>query len=59
MSGDTLTKEIQKSLLPVCDKPYHNIKENVPDWEELIFLRYCIVVAYWLHNMYLPETRDD
>jgi len=22
-------------ILSVCDKPYHKIKENIPQWEEL------------------------
>jgi len=25
----------KESILPVCDKPYHNIKENMPQGEEL------------------------
>jgi len=24
-----------ESILPVCDKPYHKIKENMPHGEEL------------------------
>jgi len=25
----------KESILPVCDKPYHKIKENMPHGEEL------------------------
>jgi len=36
MSGDNLTSENTKeSILPVCDKPLHKSKENLPHWEEL------------------------
>jgi len=28
LSGDNLTLQIQKSVLAVCDKPYHTNKEN-------------------------------
>jgi len=27
----------KESILPVCDKPYHKIKENLPHWEGLDF----------------------
>jgi len=36
LSADNLAKKIQKeSILPVCDKPYHKIKENMPPGVEL------------------------
>ena len=25
----------KESILPVCDKPYHTVKENLPQWVEL------------------------
>jgi len=25
----------KENLLPVCNKPYHDLKENLPHWEEL------------------------
>jgi len=34
-----------ESTLQVFDKPYHNIKENLPHWEELENLR-----TYALHR---------
>ena len=37
---------MQKSILPVCDKPNHKIKENLPHLEEL-----DIVLNYALHFM--------
>jgi len=39
MSADNLTNENTKeSILPVCDKPYHKIKENMPLGGELKYL---------------------
>jgi len=39
LSGDKLTiASIYKSLLPVCDKPYHKFKENLPHLEDLEYL---------------------
>jgi len=37
-----ITKE---SLLPVCDKPYHTIKENLLQWAELQNLWYYVLLA--------------
>jgi len=38
----------KKSLLPVCDKPYHKIKENRPNWEELEKLwNYALTNTYF------------
>jgi len=35
----------KENLLPVCDYPYHKIKENLPHWEELENLsNYALVV---------------
>jgi len=46
LSADNPTKEKTKeNILPVCDKPYHNIKENMPLGEGLENLwNYSLVV---------------
>jgi len=35
LSADNLTYKIQKSILPVCDKPYQKIKESMSHGEKL------------------------
>ena len=44
-----MTKKIQKeSILSVCDKTYHNIKENLPHLEELEIMHNVIPLLQFI-----------
>ena len=53
----------KESILPVCDKPYHNIKENMPHGEELekcgtihLILIYWIKIDHVLLKMIITDS---
>ena len=48
----------KESILPVCDKPYHKIKENMPLGEELEHLEwnYPFNIQY---NIFISTNDDD
>ena len=47
-----------ESILPVCDKPYHKIKENLPHSEELEKLWNYALCAREVHLTPTNETKS-
>jgi len=55
----------KESILPVCDIPYHTIKENLQQWAELehlwnyAWVRHCLEMYFYMYYGTRKQLHND